>query len=519
MATTYYVSTTGSNGNAGTIGSPKRTLQAMWNACANTDTILMRGGTYTESAGGATLDLANQGRDSVTVMNYDGEDVICEVASGNTNVWFLKNVSNCSFKKNTTGSFTIQHTGAHGAEVNDFTTSGIRIALRSGESNPSISGTVIDGLVIKDIFGNGILTGYTGAGFSATAGLTIQNCEISGCATGIRDKNGDGNIIQDNYIHDQNTMHQNDVTAGNDGGANGVAVDGSTGTIIRRNVISGNHADSIDYGTDGGAVEIGNSIDTCAIVVGGVGNGASWTKWGYTGFGDGNVCFNNHGFLETGTSSPTGLSNGGMEVSYNIVMGRNDYQSGAASTPFMLLRAFINGHVHHNVFDVDDGSSGGSGLRWDQSGSYVGEITGITVEDNVFRTRFTTPVYNFGTLAIPSGTVVRNNAVYYASDYTSNVIVRSGTDYTLADLAAAQSSTSTFAAELWGDSNTNEPASNPDFVDCTNATLTSRDYSTVVGSPLIDAGHDGTDIGAYQRPADPPAPSGVRALGRRNVIR
>ena len=47
-ANTYYVSTSGSDNNAGTLSKPWRTIQKAANVAVGGDTVLIRGGTYNE---------------------------------------------------------------------------------------------------------------------------------------------------------------------------------------------------------------------------------------------------------------------------------------------------------------------------------------------------------------------------------------------------------------------------------------------------------------------------------------
>lgn len=57
----------GNNANAGTIGSPKRTIASAIAAAPNGGTVVCRGGTYLESVGGVTK--------NITIQNYPGEVV------------------------------------------------------------------------------------------------------------------------------------------------------------------------------------------------------------------------------------------------------------------------------------------------------------------------------------------------------------------------------------------------------------------------------------------------------------
>ena len=71
-ANTYYVSTSGSDNNAGTLSKPWRTIQKAANVAVGGDTVLIRGGTYNER-----VDLTDRGNSSgpyITFKSYPGED-------------------------------------------------------------------------------------------------------------------------------------------------------------------------------------------------------------------------------------------------------------------------------------------------------------------------------------------------------------------------------------------------------------------------------------------------------------
>lgn len=82
-ATTYYVSTTGSNSNDGlTEGTPFLTIQNAANLAVPGDTILIRGGTYT-SAAGPILNMTRSGdaNNYIDFRSYPGETAILDASS------------------------------------------------------------------------------------------------------------------------------------------------------------------------------------------------------------------------------------------------------------------------------------------------------------------------------------------------------------------------------------------------------------------------------------------------------
>src|SRR4051812_30071866 len=84
---TYYVSTTGNDGDAGSVGSPWLTISYGVSQLHAGDTLYIRGGTYTGSS--ATIDsqrhVVNSGTsfaNAVTISGFPGELVIMQPTSG-----------------------------------------------------------------------------------------------------------------------------------------------------------------------------------------------------------------------------------------------------------------------------------------------------------------------------------------------------------------------------------------------------------------------------------------------------
>ena len=77
-ATTLYVSTTGSNSNAGTsLAAPLQTLQAAYNLVQPGDTIMLRGGTYDPNVGGlGAWNKSGTAGAPITIEPYDHENVV-----------------------------------------------------------------------------------------------------------------------------------------------------------------------------------------------------------------------------------------------------------------------------------------------------------------------------------------------------------------------------------------------------------------------------------------------------------
>ncbi len=80
-AATYYVSTSGSNSNEGTLTKPFKTIQRGLDLARAGDTVLVRGGTY---AGSVTFKYSGASGKPITLRNYSGERAIIDQGSSYT---------------------------------------------------------------------------------------------------------------------------------------------------------------------------------------------------------------------------------------------------------------------------------------------------------------------------------------------------------------------------------------------------------------------------------------------------
>ena len=96
--TTYYVSTLGSDNNAGTLAAPWRTIQKAANTVKAGDTVQVRGGMYNEIVTMKTSGNASSGY--ITFQNYPGESPIVDGtglavgSSGQTGLFSLEGTFN-----------------------------------------------------------------------------------------------------------------------------------------------------------------------------------------------------------------------------------------------------------------------------------------------------------------------------------------------------------------------------------------------------------------------------------------
>ena len=75
QAATYYVSTSGSDSNAGTLAKPFKTIQRGLDLARAGDTVMVRGGTY---AGSVTFRYSGASGRPITLQNYNGEKAIID---------------------------------------------------------------------------------------------------------------------------------------------------------------------------------------------------------------------------------------------------------------------------------------------------------------------------------------------------------------------------------------------------------------------------------------------------------
>lgn len=491
-ATIYYASPSGNDSTGtGSFAAPVKTIsKAVDLATSSGDVIKLRVGDY------ASLD-SNAGgqrpRDGLTIENYDGEAVTISKAHGGTaatnatSVIDLKGWTNCTIRSNALGGLlTVRQTGSPAAQadgylyVDNSTTAGIRWHTASGAA--SNTGNTVTGVTVSHIFGIGLLF-ESGADHVATSNF------VTDCANGMKINAGVDNVTIDaNEVADIGYMIKDGPVKANTG-ANGVALDGATNWIATTNLLHGcwSRTGSAQYGMDGGAFEYFNVPDGQAGSISG--------NWGW----------DNHGSMETGNNIPN-ANGGGVNATFdhNLFFGRGDFQAqgsnpgGGPTTPYILIRAMRDTPIHHNTWDHSDGGPSG-GIRFDHSGQYAtnGNITGNTIRDNILHLRYSATAYQFGSLAIPAGTAIDHNIVYYNFDRgTNNVLTSAAGNFNLTQLAAAQAATGLLASELWGDLNTNTAAANPLFVDPDNATLLSRNYHIQSASPARGTASDASDRGA-----------------------
>lgn len=310
-AATYYVATDGDDGADGTSGSPWATLQQAADTVAPGDVVIVRAGTYQgfylETSGTAAMPITFRAEAGVTIDS-----------------------------DNPTTPDGINLEGASFVVIEGFTVVGV---TRAGIRAVTCEHVTIRGNR-ADMNGRwGILTGFCDD-------LLIENneCSRSVAEHGIYVSNsGDRPVIRGNRLwsNNANGLHMNgDASLGGDGvisealveenviwdngrgGGSGINGDGVQSSVIRNNLVYGNHASGISlYQIDGGEPARGNLIINNTIVQ------ASDARWALNiqDASTNNRVFNNiflteHAFRGAMDVSADSLP--GFTSDYNVVVGR-----------------------------------------------------------------------------------------------------------------------------------------------------------------------------------------------------
>lgn len=296
MANTFYVSSTGSDSQSGTLESPFASLQYAHDRAQPGDTILLRGGVYTPSS---SIDLTKDGVSgkSITIASYPGEHAVLDGSSMPAGEYVL-NMQDASWNH------------LVGIEVRNGPEGGL---IMQGNSHDNI----IERL---DVHNNGTLSEWDGKGVSLYG-------------------SGGNNLLLNNDSHDNHDLRGDN--------ADGFQIS-STG---EGNVLSGNRAWSnsddgfdlfnIQDGTHAGAVRLednwafGNGVDASGNHV-----------------GDGN------GFKVGGQRPGTGSESGGHTLVHNVAwdnLGSGFDENGAtAPTTLEGNTAHDNGSYNFGFWDQNN---------------------------------------------------------------------------------------------------------------------------------------------------------------------
>ncbi len=411
----FYVSSTGNDANSGTLSGPWRTLQKAADTVSAGATVFVRGGTYP----GFTMRRSGTESAPITFSAFGSERPVID---GQDQV-----------------AYTIRLFGVQYVTLSGLTVQGGFAERQHG------GGVMVENSSYVVVRGN-LLRNNKAFGIRSqnSTYVTIDGNEMTGNAVGVHIGNmGQGTLVTNNRVHHNDRMMINTAdVAGDDVGAEGIALVKTTGTVVvAGNLIWGNRALSYDYGYDGGAFSI-----------------YAASRWQIHD----NITWDNRNVLETGTDAARTPCDGNS-FTRNINYGATTVDR----TVGMVLRCASNTMIANNtfhdtqyfVFDI-------SHLR----GSWGGSIEGLQIVNNVIWVA-SGKVYGIETDPLPSSVVIDYNLVYNSgSGYLATVVGRGGT-------------TSLATLRSWTGFEVHGIQSDPFFMDALG-----HDYRLSPGSPAVDSG-------------------------------
>jgi parallel beta-helix repeat protein len=376
---TFYVATTGSDTNSGSLSSPWRTIQRAADQALPGDVIYIRAGTY---AGFSMNGRSGTPSAPITFTRYPGDSR--PIIDGKGAVTYVINLQNLH-------DVRVSWLQVTGAQAPGQTGAGIQVYASSK--------VVISDNVLHDNSAYGVRI------YNSTYTIAERN-DIYGNGTGVDVRNqGEGVQILYNDVHNQDRMLTNTAGGNDDTGALGIGFVRTTGaTLAKGNRIWGNRAVSYDYGHDGGALEVYGASNV------------TMTE---------NVMWDNEGVFESGTDSGTACANN--VFTRNIAYDNNANQL----NPGLYLRCASNMLIAHNTFQNLD--------YWvyaidRASTTYSGAIDGIRIINNAVSMNGG-KIYSFGA-NVPLSTYTIDYNLDYAPNGTVAYVSGVGTATTTAQFTA-----------------------------------------------------------------------------------
>jgi hypothetical protein len=300
---TYYVSTTGSDSNAGDLANPFGSLQHAHDLAQAGDTIYLRGGVYRLTEG---INLTNDGTSSnpITVANYPGETPILDGAGMSSADYY---------SSDSAGGWIMSLASSSGNHISG-------LELENGPMGGLVLWGASNNNVIEDldVHHNGRLSEWEGKGISLFG-------------------SSGNNLLLNNDSH-----HNQDLNLSNADGFQ-VSTTGS-GNVLRGNRAYANSDDGFDFYTI--------TTDTKAGTVLLDGN------WAFAnGFdSNGNPAGDGNGFKLGGHRS--GSTSGGHTLTDNVAWDNKaiGFDQNDANTPLTLLNntAYDNGLYNYGIFSGEN---------------------------------------------------------------------------------------------------------------------------------------------------------------------
>ena len=260
----YYVSTTGSDSNPGTITSPWRTIQHAANSVQAGATVYVRGGVYTESVNISVSGSAAGG--PITFQSYPGETAILDgtgLTPPTSGTQGLISIDGQSY-------VTIQQFEIRNYQTSSASATPAGIWVSGSGSNIQLLNNVVHNIVTTSE-ANGNAFGIAVYGTAAPASIdsiTISGNQVYNLRTGSSESvNVDGNVT--NFVISNNVIHDNDNIGIDVIGFEGVSPN-SAYDYARNGEVSGNTVynisainnpgESNEYNADGIYVDGGSQI-------------------------------------------------------------------------------------------------------------------------------------------------------------------------------------------------------------------------------------------------------------------
>lgn len=279
-AVTYYVATTGNNGNPGTIGSPFQTLNYAVGQLSAGDTLLVRGGTYAESLVNV-IPSGTSWSNVVRIKNYPSETVWMQPSSGNWVIYFdgttrYIEIDGININGTGIGDASVFFDDRTGGTPNHIRFQNLEVHHREGVARTNAAVTVgghdneflymtvhgTGGPYAFYLLGENLLVDHCDVYDTSLAGIQIYHNPIAGAPPS-------GSVVSNTKIHDI-------ITSGFFGAADirlwGIIVSGS-GHTLKNNVIYNN---SIPYADGNSGIYVYNATGAQVLhntIVGNTGNG------------------------------------------------------------------------------------------------------------------------------------------------------------------------------------------------------------------------------------------------------
>ena len=432
----FVVSPNGSDSANGSASAPWRTLQKAADSAPAGASVFVRNGTY----GAFSMYRSGTAAAPITFEAYPGETPVLD---GGGNV-----------------PWTVKLSGVSYVNLDGLTVEG-------GYADGQDGGGV---LVVNSSYvavTHSVLTNNKAFGIRTynSTYVTIDHNDISHNATGVRiDRAGEGVLVTNNQIHDNDKMMVNTPGGDDDVGAIAIGITRTTGhSIISGNLIWGNRAPSYDFGWDGGAMDI-----------------YAASNWTFTD----NVTWDNENVFESGTDSAKSPCDG------NVFTRNLNYAATTQGRTYgMILRCGSNMLVANNTFV---GMQDFVFALSDNKGVWGGSIAGLRLLNNVVSVS-NAEVFRLET-AMPSSVAI---------DY--NLVQVSGTAVVANGVTNYGSTTSLSTYRTWTGYETHGLQADPLFVNAS-----ANEFSLLSNSPAVDTataisgvtnGYSGSapDIGYLER--------------------